>query len=156
MSSLLNCLLRFLLQLMKQDVCFSASFYWNLCVCLSGFVTLSPSLSLYLCFWMSLSLCISPVSLSLSLSVCVCMWREDAHICVYAYWGQGSLLDVVSLSIPKPYVLKQDLSLNLELINWLDWPAGESSRSSRLCLLVLGLPVCFSTMFSFSMWASRF
>ena len=153
MSSLLSYLLKFLLQLMNQNVCFLCIFLFE-SLCLSFWFCNSVSISGFV--FLSLFLSVSVSLLSLCLSVCVCIWRGDAHICVYACQGQGSMLGVVSLSSPKPYFLKQDLSLNLELINLLDWLAGEFTRLSRLCFLVLGLQVCFSTMFSFSMWTSRF
>ena len=35
--------------------------------------------------------------------------------------------------------LRQGLSLNLELIDWLDWLVSEPQGSSSLCHLLLGL-----------------
>lgn len=66
--------------------------------------------------------------------LCVCVylalykvfvWQGITCIHVHVYRGQGP----VSSSVPFPHhLLRQGLSLNLELSEWLDWPAVQGFR----------------------------
>lgn len=75
-------------------------------------------------------------------AVCVCVLM---YACVY----MSSVLICHAL----PYSLRQGISLNLELIDWLDWLANEfQGGPTGYVPLVLGLQTCITTC-SFSVGA---
>lgn len=72
--------------------------------------------------------------------MCVCMCVHE-HVCVYTY---SKCMSHGGQRLTPAYILKQHLSLNLELTNQLDWLASESPTPT------LGLPISAPQYWSYS------
>lgn len=74
------------------------------------------------------------------LATCVCLYVRT-YVCVRCTYLCGlSVCPCVSVEVGGSslialyYFLRQGISINLELTNWLHWPANEHQESACLCL----------------------